>query len=120
MIRFTFIILFLFTSFNVFSQDTLFTHYKKLNEAEQRLIEYKDSDLDLQIKLAHLKRINASRKRFRAQEVKLDILASRVANKMAKEAAINKYLSHWNMAGEKPYHRWYNAGGLDHVVENAY
>ena len=51
-------------------------------------------------------------------ELELDILASRVANRNASEAAIDKYAGHWNLAGEKPYHRWAFAGGLDHVTEN--
>jgi uncharacterized protein YkwD len=32
--------------------------------------------------------------------------------------AENKYLAHWNLKGEKPYHRYSNAGGMDHVCEN--
>jgi hypothetical protein len=50
----------------------------------------------------------------------LDILASRVANKMCREAAENEYIGHWNMAGEEPYLRYAFAGGYDHVSENAY
>ena len=52
--------------------------------------------------------------------VKLDILASRVANKMCREAAENNFIGHWNLAGEKPYHRYAFAGGYDHVSENAF
>ena len=55
-----------------------------------------------------------------ALPVKLDILASRVANKMCMEAADNNYIGHWNMAGEEPYLRYAFAGGYDHVSENAY
>ena len=64
--------------------------------------------------------INASRKKFKAQPVKLDILASRVANKQCREAAENGYVSHWNLAGEKPYLRYAFAGGYDHISENAF
>ena len=39
---------------------------------------------------------------------------------MCREAAENNYISHWNLAGEKPYHRYAFAGGYDHVSENAY
>ena len=39
---------------------------------------------------------------------------------MAKEAAENEYIGHWNMAGEEPYLRYAFAGGYDHVSENAY
>ncbi|TAJ14269.1 CAP domain-containing protein [Marinilabiliaceae bacterium JC017] len=96
-----------------------FEHYKQLNEAETRLSEYKDSDDLLLLKLEQINHINKSRKRHRAQPVKLDILASRVANKIATEAALNNYMGHWNLNGEKPYIRYALAGGVDHVTENA-
>ncbi|MEI6050886.1 MAG: CAP domain-containing protein [Bacteroidota bacterium] len=94
--------------------------YLKLNEAEQRLPEFKDDNEALKLKLIQLDVINNSRKKYKAGAVKLDILASRVANKMCREAAGNDYLGHWNMAGEKPYHRYAFAGGYDHVSENAF
>jgi uncharacterized protein YkwD len=102
-----------------FSKEDL-ENYLYLNGKEQRLIEYKDDDAALKLKLTQLEVINKSRKKFRAQEVKLDILASRVANKMCREAAENNFVGHWNMAGEKPYHRYAFAGGYDHVSENAF
>jgi uncharacterized protein YkwD len=95
-------------------------YYKKLNENEQRLIEFKDTDESLKLKSAQLDIINKSRKKNNASPVKLDILASRMANKMCREAADNKYIGHWNMAGEEPYLRYAFAGGYDHVSENAY
>lgn len=94
--------------------------YSQLNENEQRLPEYKDNEEALKLKLEQLSVINNSRKRYNAPPVKLDILASRVANKMSKEAAENGYLGHWNLAGEEPYLRYAFAGGYDHVSENAY
>ena len=93
--------------------------YKALNDAESRYIEYKDSDEMLEIKLIQLDYINASRARYNAPPVKLDILASRVANRMCQEACIENFMGHWNTRGEKPYHRYAFAGGLDHVSENA-
>jgi uncharacterized protein YkwD len=95
-------------------------NYKKLNESEQRLTEYKDTDESLRLKLVQLDIINKSRKKNNASPVKLDILASRVANKMCREAAENKYIGHWNLAGEEPYLRYAFAGGYDHISENAY
>ena len=95
-------------------------YYKQINGKELRLPEYSDNDEALRIKLIQLDVINRSRKKFRAAPVRLDILASRVANKMCREAAENNYVSHWNLAGEKPYHRYAFAGGYDHVSENAY
>ena len=95
-------------------------YYRDLNNKEIRLAEYKDDDKSLMMKLKQLELINKSRKRYRAQPVRLDILASRVANRMCREAAENGYVSHWNLAGEKPYQRYAFAGGYDHVSENAY
>jgi len=94
--------------------------YIILNNKETRLSDFKDDEEALKLKVAQLSVINKSRKKNRVPEVKLDILACRVANKMCKEAAENQYLSHWNLAGEKPYHRYAFAGGNDHVSENAY
>jgi hypothetical protein len=95
-------------------------YYLKLNESEKRLSEFKDNDDALRLKLIQLDIINSSRKRNNAGKVKLDILASRVANKMCKESAENNYTGHWNMAGETPYQRYAFAGGYDHVTENAF
>ncbi|TAL66434.1 MAG: CAP domain-containing protein [Bacteroidetes bacterium] len=95
-------------------------NYLKLNKNETRLIEFKDNEEALKLKLMQLDVINKSRKKFRADPVRLDILASRVANKMCKEAAENDFIGHWNLAGEKPYHRYAFAGGYDHVSENAF
>jgi uncharacterized protein YkwD len=93
--------------------------YRSLNEAEGRLEEYRDSDESLALKLAELAYINASRARYRSPAVELDILASRVANRQALEAAQNGFRGHWNLRGEKPYQRYAFAGGTDHVSENA-
>ncbi len=100
--------------------DSVFNKYRLLNHQEKRLIEHKDDDETLYLKLVQLSLINKNRKRYRAKPVKLDILACRMANKMSKEACLNGYTSHWNMLGEKPYHRYAFAGGYDHVSENAY
>jgi uncharacterized protein YkwD len=95
-------------------------NYQKQNEAEKRLMEFKDNDEALNLKVEQLGVINKSRKINNVPAVKLDILASRVANKMAREAADNEYLGHWNLAGQEPYLRYAFAGGYDHVSENAY
>jgi uncharacterized protein YkwD len=116
----------LFFCFPVYSQSGTgsatddFNLYKEMNNRESGLIEYKDNDESLKIKLKQLDIINKSRKRYRLPTVRLDILASRVANKATKEAGENNYISHWNLAGEKPYHRYAFAGGHDHVAENVY
>jgi hypothetical protein len=94
--------------------------YIKLNDSEIRLPEFKDDIETLKLKLAQIDVINNSRKKFRAQPVKLDILASRVANKMCRQSADGDFVGHWNLSGEKPYHRYAFAGGHDHVAENAF
>lgn len=94
--------------------------YIILNNKETRLQEFKDDEEALRLKLAQVDLINESRKRFKAPPVKLDIFASRVANRMCREAAENDFTGHWNLAGEKPYQRYGLAGGHDHVSENAY
>lgn len=104
----------------ILSEADEFEYYKSENNKETRLSEFKDNDEALRIKLIQINIINNSRNRYRAGPVKLDILASRVANKMCKEAAENEYVGHWNMAGEKPYHRYAFAGGYDHITENAF
>ncbi|MGV8120052.1 MAG: CAP domain-containing protein [Candidatus Xenobiia bacterium LiM19] len=91
---------------------------KLQNEQEKRLWEYRDTDEILAIKLENLKIINRDRARFGALPVKIDILAGRVANRHCRDMALNAYMSHWNMKGEKPYHRYAFAGGTDHVSEN--
>jgi hypothetical protein len=95
-------------------------YYVRLNDTEKRLPEYKDDEEEIKLKLGQLEIINKSRSKFKAPPVKLDILASRVANKMCREAAENNFIGHWNLAGEKPYHRYAFAGGYDHISENAY
>jgi len=95
-----------------------FAEYQALNAAEERLAAYRDSDETLWLKLSQLAYLNESRRRHGASEVRLDILASRVANRMCREACENRYVGHWNLRGEKPYHRWAFAGGRDHVAEN--
>lgn len=99
--------------------DEEYREYLRLNDEEQRLEEYKDSPEIIKIKLQQLDYINASRKKYGARPVELDILASRVANRMCREAAEQEFTGHWNTRGEKPYHRYAFAGGLDHVIENA-
>ena len=108
-----------FFSLNAQYTESDFREYKKLNDQETRLSAYKDTDDMLRLKLQQLDVINKSRKRYRAKPVKLDILASRVANKQSQEAAEGEFRGHWNLRGEKPYHRYAFAGGRDHVTENA-
>jgi uncharacterized protein YkwD len=93
--------------------------YQAANERETRCLDDKDGDAMLQAKLEELRVINADRLSNGAPAVALDILASRVANRMAREACEGNFSGHWNMRGEKPYYRYAAAGGVDHVSENA-
>jgi len=93
--------------------------YRALNAAETRYAEYKDDDRLLAVKLYQLAYINKSREKHGVPPVKLDILASRVANRMAREGCAAGFSGHWNTRGEKPYQRYALAGGTDHVSENA-
>jgi hypothetical protein len=97
----------------------MYEEYVALNDQETRYNEYKDSDEMLAVKLLELLYINKSRERYNVPPVKLDILASRVANRMSQEACEENFMGHWNTRGEKPYHRYAFAGGVDHVMENA-
>ncbi len=100
-------------------QPLSFEYYQELNNKETRLAEYKDSDVILKLKLQQLAIINKSRRKHKVSELDFDILSARVANQIADEAAQNKYMGHWNMAGEKPWMRYANAGGQHHMTENA-
>jgi uncharacterized protein YkwD len=125
MIKMRYLIVLCLTCTQLFSQqgnypaNPDFGYYKELNDKEVRLAEYKDNDEALKLKLNQLNAINNSRNRYRVSPLRFDILSSRVANKMCREAAENGYLSHINLAGEKPYHRYALAGGYDHIAENA-
>jgi hypothetical protein len=90
------------------------------NDQNSTLNVYKDSEAILRLKLEHLVDINRSRLGAGQQPVRLDLLASRVANKHCVEMAQNKFISHWNTRGEKPYHRYAAAGGTHAVMENLF
>ncbi len=94
-------------------------YYTDLNDKETRLESFKDSKEAIVLKLKQLEHINKSRKKYKAPPVKLDILASRMANQIAREAARNRFGGHFNLAGEAPFIRFANSGGTDHVTENA-
>ena len=93
--------------------------FKLKNANESRLIEFKDNDEQLLAKLVLLELINKHRKKHHKQPVELDIHACRSANKTAQDAALNKYMGHWDSQGIKPYHRYALDGGDAHVSENA-
>ena len=98
---------------------SVFLSYREEGRRETRYAEYRDDEESLIAKLEMLAYINESRRTHGVQELELDILASRVANRMCIEAAKGDFSGHWNTRGEKPYHRYALAGGVDHVSENA-
>ena len=73
------------------SKTRSFDYYKALNDNETRLLQFRDDDEALRLKVNHLEIINKSRKKHKAASVELDILASRVANKACREAAPSAY-----------------------------
>jgi uncharacterized protein YkwD len=67
---------------------------------------------------ALLRRINEDRVAAGLGAVEYDRLSSGVADQHCQEMAGQGYLSHWNLRGLLPYHRYHFAGGRDHVQEN--
>ena len=100
-------------------QDELNALFQK-NDSIHQLLEFKDDSLAITLKLIQLQVINNNRKKRNIKGLSLNLLASRLANKITLEAAKQNYLSHWNLKGEKPYHRWGRLGQAYHIEENTY
>jgi uncharacterized protein YkwD len=62
--------------------------------------------------------VNSERVIAGVGRLKLDELASRVANNHAREMAEGNFISHWGRDGRKPYHRYAFAGGIHATQEN--
>jgi len=77
---------------------------------------YLDANEVLKLKL--VEQINKDRIRHGLKPVEYDSLASKVGDSHCKEMLKNRYSSHWNMKGYKPYHRYSQAGGDDNISEN--
>src|SRR6266481_1803084 len=69
-------------------------------------------------RLALVARINRDRTARGLSSLEFDELSSTVADRHCLEMAANQYLSHWDLQGLLPYHRYHLAGGRDHVQEN--
>lgn len=63
--------------------------------------------------------INRDRAANGVAPVEFDRLASQAGDRHCQEMAARQYLSHWNLQGLLPYHRYHLAGGRDHGQENA-
>jgi hypothetical protein len=70
-------------------------------------------------RLTVIEQINRDRAANGVGPVEFDQLASQVGDVHCQEMAARKYLSHWNLQGLLPYHRYHLAGGRDYVQENA-
>ena len=70
------------------------------------------------VRLSLVEQINRDRIESGLGPVELDVLSSQVGDRHCQEMAANGFLSHWNLRGLKPYHRYHLAGGRDHVQEN--
>lgn len=71
------------------------------------------------VKLKVIQQINADRAAHGLKPVEPHPLAARAGDAHCREMLDNGYLSHWNLAGFKPYHRFSMIGGADYVSENA-
>ncbi len=69
------------------------------------------------VKMAILKKINDERENAGITPLVLDSVVAEAADEHCKEMIDNKYSSHWNLAGEKPYQRYFKAGCRDHITE---
>jgi hypothetical protein len=70
------------------------------------------------VRLALVQRINRERASAGIPPLELDAFSSTVADHHCQEMASYRYLSHWDLHGLLPYHRYHLAGGRDHVQEN--
>ena len=75
------------------------------------------SDEIYAVKMAILKKINEERENAGIKPLILDTNIAEAADEHCKEMIDNKYSSHWNLAGEKPYQRYFKAGCRDHITE---
>ena len=71
-----------------------------------------------QARMAVVQRINQDRAAAGLAPVELELLSSQVSDRHCQEMAGHRYLSHWNLQGLLPYHRYHFAGGRDHIQEN--
>lgn len=95
-------------------KDSLF-HF---NDTLSVLTEYADSRQVIELKIRQVENINGYRRQYGVQEVRIDILASRIANKHAAETVRNDYFGHINREGHLPFMRYGIIGGQHHIMEN--
>lgn len=64
--------------------------------------------------------VNRDRQAAGLEPLEWDETAARAAQSHAEEMAVHGYLSHWDLTGYGPEHRYALAGGRDSVRENVY
>jgi len=65
-----------------------------------------------------LSQINRDRTRYGLPPLRWDERAARVAEAHCREMLREKYFSHWDLSGRKPYQRYALAGGTEYNAEN--
>jgi uncharacterized protein YkwD len=76
------------------------------------------AELTATIKAKMLSMINAERREFGLAPVRVDPLASVVADALCRRQVYDRSVGHFSTDGLAPYHRYSFAGGLDGVTEN--
>ncbi|MFO8062216.1 MAG: hypothetical protein R6U31_04755 [bacterium] len=99
---------------DITDMDSLF-HF---NDTLTVLSEYADSRQVIELKMKQVENINRYRSQYGVQDVCMDILASRIANKHAAETVKNDYFGHINREGHLPFMRYGIIGGQHHILEN--
>lgn len=83
---------------------------------ERTSVPYRERARDA--KAALLARINADRLATGAPPVAVDLVAARAGDDFCLDAARQRTLGHWDLAGRAPYDRYADAGGVDVHAEN--
>jgi uncharacterized protein YkwD len=65
-----------------------------------------------------VEQINRDRAAAGLSPVALDLQSSLISDHHCQEMAAHRYLSHWDLRGLLPYHRYHFDGGRDHVQES--
>ena len=93
--------------------------YYSADDLRHLLMRAADDDKVIdQLRSNLLQLVNEERAVAKLPPVATDDLATQVATKHAREMAKNKYASHWNRDGLKPYQRYSFAGGFHATQEN--
>jgi uncharacterized protein YkwD len=65
-----------------------------------------------------LRIINEERQAHGVPPLAYDLLGAKVGDEFCDDAARNRTIGHWDLAGRAPYLRWALAGGIDHHAQN--